>query len=386
MRKRSPNPPQPTSPAIPKTEPSDDMPAFRASLKSFIWNILDANPILSRFYADAVIAENPNSRAAKILRANYQKIVERTSMPSTCTHIKVTGVRCGSPTLHGEQYCYFHQRVVRGIRPRPQSRLHPIAILEDEESIQASLMEVVNALLRNTIDLKRAELILRALHIAVKNARRVKFGTAGNSMVRSIPEQIRQDEPHGDGRVARPVASAEAPSAVEGTASMDDANATPYPAYEPEPELDMPYTAAMPPADYSELAQERRYQAKIDLEQARQAKIRAALLRAQQTVANRAELDGKPTQIPPHNFNQQPETSVEDRPREDGRLARPAQAQPLPAPTPVGTAAPGGPAAPELPGRSAVPQPTAPQTRKPPQKAETKIPPQQKKARPEKRA
>ena len=36
-------------------------------------------------------------------------------------------------------------------------------------------MEVINALMRNTIDLKRAELILRALHIAVKNARRVKF-------------------------------------------------------------------------------------------------------------------------------------------------------------------------------------------------------------------
>ena len=375
MRKRSPNPPQPTSPAIPKTEPSDDMPAFRASLKSFIWNILDANPILSRFYADAVIAENPNSRAAKILRANYQKIVERTSMPSTCTHIKVTGVRCGSPTLHGEQYCYFHQRVVRGIRPRPQSRLHPIAILEDEESIQASLMEVVNALLRNTIDLKRAELILRALHIAVKNARRVKFGTAGNSMVRSIPEQVRQDEPHGDGRVARPVASAEAPSAVEGTASMDDANATPYPAYEPEPELDMPYTAAIPPTDYSELAQERRYQAKIDLEQARQAKIRAQLQRASDHFRSTLTPNAP---IPPHNFKPENEAA--------NALARPAQAQPLPAPTPVGTAAPGGPAAPELPGRSAVPHQTPPQTRKPPQKAEAKIPPQQKKARPEKRA
>jgi len=300
-------------------------------------------------------------------------------MPSTCTHIKVTGVRCGSPTLHGEQYCYFHQRVVRGIRPRPQSRLHPIAILEDEESIQASLMEVVNALLRNTIDLKRAELILRALHIAVKNARRVKFGTAGNSMVRSIPEQVRE-EPRGDGRLDRPAASAEAPSAVEGTASVEDANATSYPAYEPEPELDMPYTAAMPPANYSELAQERRYQAKIDLEQARQAKIRAALLRAQQTVANRAELDGKPNQIPPHNFKAENET----------------------ADAPVGTAAPGCPGGPELPGRSAVPHPTSPDptlpqpgrlsqsgpsdTRKPPQKAEAKIPPQQKKARPEKRA
>jgi hypothetical protein len=37
-------------------------------------------------------------------------------------------------------------------------------------------MEVINALMRNTIECKRATLILRALHIAVKNASRVKIG------------------------------------------------------------------------------------------------------------------------------------------------------------------------------------------------------------------
>ena len=106
----------------------------------------------------------------------------------TCTHIKVTGVRCGSPALYGERFCYFHQNAHRGVRKPPQSRLHPIAILEDEESIQSSLMEVINALMRNTIDLKRAELILRALHIAVKNSRRTKFESHTDAMVREIPD------------------------------------------------------------------------------------------------------------------------------------------------------------------------------------------------------
>jgi hypothetical protein len=42
-----------------------------------------------------------------------------------CTHIKVTGVRCGSPALRGEQFCYFHQRMIRGVQVPPNARLHP---------------------------------------------------------------------------------------------------------------------------------------------------------------------------------------------------------------------------------------------------------------------
>ncbi|HKV78992.1 MAG TPA: hypothetical protein VJP02_12655, partial [Candidatus Sulfotelmatobacter sp.] len=106
----------------------------------------------------------------------------------SCTHIKVTGVRCNSPALRGEQFCYFHQNAHRGVRRPPQSRLHPIAMIEDEESIQYALMEVINALMRNTIDIKRASLIIRALHIAVKNASRVKFSIHAKDTVTQIPD------------------------------------------------------------------------------------------------------------------------------------------------------------------------------------------------------
>ena len=104
-----------------------------------------------------------------------------------CTHIKVTGVRCGSPALRGEQFCYFHQRMMRGVQIPNNARLHPIALIENDEAIQASLMEVINALARNTIDLHRAQLILRALSIAVRNARRARFGVNDNEMVREVP-------------------------------------------------------------------------------------------------------------------------------------------------------------------------------------------------------
>jgi hypothetical protein len=173
--------------AIPKTE----RPTTAAErVKSNVRKILLANPLFPRFYADVVISSAPNSKLAKILRANYQKILSQVKLNmanSSCTHIKVTGVRCDSPALRGQQFCYFHQRVHRGVRTPPQARLHPIALIEDEESIQMALMEVINALMRNTIDLKRALLILRALHIAVKNARRVKYN-ATSDMVKEVPE------------------------------------------------------------------------------------------------------------------------------------------------------------------------------------------------------
>src|SRR6266496_2675690 len=183
---------------IPKTgQPST--PATR--IKSFVRKILLASPAFPRLYADVVIASAPNSNEAKILAHNYKKIIgremnsarmnhERTnqlmSNPKSCTHIKVTGVRCGSPALRGEQFCYFHQRMLRTVRV-PDSRIRHAALLEDEASIQVSLMEVVNSLLRGTIELKRAELILRALNTAVRNIRRVHFDLHQEDMVREMP-------------------------------------------------------------------------------------------------------------------------------------------------------------------------------------------------------
>ncbi len=190
-----------SSAPIPKTgQPST--PATR--VKSFVRKILLASPAFPRLYADVVIASAPNSNEAKILAPNYKKIIgrvnarmnsarmnnERTnqlmSNPKSCTHIKVTGVRCGSPALRGEQFCYFHQRMLRTVRV-PDSRIRHAALLEDEASIQVSLMEVVNSLLRGTIELKRAELILRALNTAVRNIRRVHFDLHQEDMVKEIP-------------------------------------------------------------------------------------------------------------------------------------------------------------------------------------------------------
>ena len=169
-------------------------------VRSRIRNILLASPSFPRFYTDVLHRYAPNSNEARILRPHYQQIREKVnaimSQKGTCTHIKVTGIRCGSPALKGEQFCYFHQNAHRGVSRPKQSRLHPIALIEDEESIQYALMEVMNALMRNTIDLKRATLILRALHIAVKNASRVKYHEGAKDMVTQIPAYQLPTEEH----------------------------------------------------------------------------------------------------------------------------------------------------------------------------------------------
>ena len=63
-----------------------------------------------------------------------------------------------------------------------------MANFESPEAIQASLMEVVTALVRNHIDIQRARLILRALSIAARNATKVRFDCFESDMVKEVPE------------------------------------------------------------------------------------------------------------------------------------------------------------------------------------------------------
>jgi len=114
-----------------------------------------------------------------------------------CTHIKVTGQQCGSPALRGEFFCYFHTRVIKGVQQRVDMQLHSMALLEDCESIQLSIMHVVDGLLKGTLEATRARLIIQALRIAARNAKNVRFddvhyGASEQPMVREVPDYARQ--------------------------------------------------------------------------------------------------------------------------------------------------------------------------------------------------
>lgn len=93
-----------------------------------------------------------------------------------CEHIKTNGIRCGSPALSGENYCYAH----RAHHPPHRKRVFEFSsadlpVLEDGTSIQVAVMNVLRGLLNGTLHRNKAGLLLYGLQIASSNLRRVDF-------------------------------------------------------------------------------------------------------------------------------------------------------------------------------------------------------------------
>lgn len=96
-----------------------------------------------------------------------------------CQHIKVDGTQCGSPAMRNEKSCYFHSRwdrdgmdhVVRYQKNDPVE----LPALEDANSVQVWLSEVMRMLLLRQLDYKTAALMLYALQTASSNMKRTSF-------------------------------------------------------------------------------------------------------------------------------------------------------------------------------------------------------------------
>ena len=117
-----------------------------------------------------------------------------------CTHIRLNGYRCGSPALRGQRLCYFHARMRRATKAKVDAAIPQLLLLEDEESIQGALMQIIDLLLYDQIELKRASLILRAIEIAARNVQNLSLNAWANNdetdysdfdgeMVQEVPEE-----------------------------------------------------------------------------------------------------------------------------------------------------------------------------------------------------
>ena len=92
-----------------------------------------------------------------------------------CHHVKVNGELCGSPALRAKCYCYFHNNYhhLGAYGAKQNAARNPFKdrfpVLEDGNSIQAAVMQVIRLILAKEIDSKEAGLLLYALQIASSN-------------------------------------------------------------------------------------------------------------------------------------------------------------------------------------------------------------------------
>jgi hypothetical protein len=92
----------------------------------------------------------------------------------SCTHVKADGLRCGSPALRGESFCYFHHHSADH-RPRTQARVVQIPFPENAAAIQVGIHNLMLAIIDRRIDERRAQQLLWALQIAAGQGRQLPF-------------------------------------------------------------------------------------------------------------------------------------------------------------------------------------------------------------------
>jgi hypothetical protein len=115
-----------------------------------------------------------------------------------CQHIKVNGTQCGSPALRRNRLCYFHKtwqgsRIALGAnRARRGRAVFDLPLLEDANSIQLALMQVMRLILSGQIDGKTAGLLLYALQTASSNLARTNFEPTIKTRVVIDPRTVDQ--------------------------------------------------------------------------------------------------------------------------------------------------------------------------------------------------
>src|SRR5271166_3104056 len=116
--------------------------------------------------------------------------------PDRCQHLKINGTQCGSPALRRNRFCFFHKRFqderIRLSADRARrNTTFILPVLEDADSIQIALMQVMRLLVSGQIEHKTASLLLYALQTASTNLRMTRFAPACHEVILD-PRDARQ--------------------------------------------------------------------------------------------------------------------------------------------------------------------------------------------------
>ena len=109
---------------------------------------------------------------------------------------------CGSPALRNGEYCYFHYRWRMTTVDLSHSAHHVttefvLPVLEDADSIQITLGQIMRMIVCRQVDTKSAGLLLYALQIASANLRRTGFEPYHRNVTVDlfrVPERIIGDQ------------------------------------------------------------------------------------------------------------------------------------------------------------------------------------------------
>jgi hypothetical protein len=116
---------------------------------------------------------------------------------SRCNHLKVNGTQCGSPALRGGRLCFFHnnwhdRRIQLNRIPDQNDAVFNLPVLEDANSIQVALMQVMRLILSHAIDSKSAGLLLYALQTASLNLHHTDLEPARRERVVIDPTSVHE--------------------------------------------------------------------------------------------------------------------------------------------------------------------------------------------------
>ena len=79
-----------------------------------------------------------------------------------CTHLKANGKPCRAPAMGNRLFCVFHCRALE----TEESPKINITVLEDRESLQLTVKQIMEQIVSGRIDPQNAALLLRAVQIA----------------------------------------------------------------------------------------------------------------------------------------------------------------------------------------------------------------------------
>ena len=81
-----------------------------------------------------------------------------------CQHIRLNGRGCGSPALHGESLCYFHDRALR-----LKDSDYRLPLVEDATSLLLAISQILRLLQSGHANYKQCGLLLYSLQIVSSN-------------------------------------------------------------------------------------------------------------------------------------------------------------------------------------------------------------------------